>query len=686
MSFNVGTIEASSTIDQSGFNAGVGKMRTTGDRFVSNLSASLGRVGRTMTTMVTAPLVAGIAAGVREAANLEGAIAKFDVVFQGANEEMHEFVDTFRDEFPIARSEIVKSAAALGDLLIPMGVSRKEATGMTKEWLELAGALSAFNDVPMEEALRAIESGIGGMSQPLRRFGIDVRQTTLEQTALEAGLISAGEAMSEQVRQQALLIQATNQSADAINGLEEQKGSLLWVLQGLKADIKDFAGELGNDLLPIVKEVAQSVRDLMERFRGLDAEQRKNILRAVGLAAAIGPVLWGLSKLIPMVVTLTRVIRTLTAVMMRNPWLAVAAGIALVIERIISANRQLRRHKELVQEVMNMDISGTEEDMKRNQQAIAAVVAQMEKMRSQHRTMGVEGSEAARKSLAPLQEQLDQLIKQRQEIGNIIVEQRKQADVAEDAGDSNARAVEEITRAVDSYKQVISGVRPLDDIIDADIRGLFDGFDGIDITPPQMEVRPFMSMDTLAGIREAYQNLEQQLTQVTTQEERNRIMARMESLQAQEDAMLNFTEGVNESLQVARDIAMDFTNSFGAGMANVVVQGEKLTDVLKNIGKLLLSSAIQKGIQMLLMGSTGGMGGGMGFLGGGGLFGRIFTNDALISNGRVVHLHPNDDVLAMKDFSNIGGGNRTAIINLKSVNEMDSRTIWEANRRYEVSL
>ena len=685
--FNVGTIEAKSTIDQSGFNAGVGKMRTTGDRFVSNLSASLGRVGRTMTTMVTAPLVAGIAAGVREAANLEGAIAKFDVVFQGANEEMHEFVDTFRDEFPIARSEIVKSAAALGDLLIPMGVSREEATGMTKEWLELAGALSAFNDVPMEEALRAIESGIGGMSQPLRRFGIDVRQTTLEQTALEAGLIGAGEAMSEQVRQQALLIQATNQSADAINGLEEQKGSLLWVLQGLKADIKDFAGELGNDLLPIVKEVAQSVRDLMERFRGLDAEQRKNILRAVGLAAAIGPVLWGLSKLIPMVVTLTRVIRTLTAVMMRNPWLAVAAGIALVIERIISANRQLRRHKELVQEVMNMDISGTEEDMKRNQQAIAAVVAQMEKMRTQHRTMGVEGSEAARKQLAPLQEQLDQLIKQRQEIGNIIVEQRKQADVAEDAGDSNARAVEEITRAVDSYKQVISGVRPLDEIIDADIRGLFDGFDGIDITPPQMEVRPFMSMDTLAGIREAYQNLEQQLTQVTTQEERNRIMARMESLQAQEDAMLNFTEGVNESLRVARDIAMDFTNSFGAGMANVVVQGEKLTDVLKNIGKLLMSSAIQKGIQMLLMGSTGGVAGGLGFLGGGGLFGKIFTNDAIVrSNGSVVHLHPNDDVLAMKNFSNLGGGNRTAIINLKSVNEMDSRTIWEANRRYEVSL
>ncbi len=51
-------------------------------------------------------------------------------------------------------------------------------------------------------------------------------------------------------------------------------------------------------------------------------------------------------------------------------------------------------------------------------------------------------------------------------------------------------------------------------------------------------------------------------------------------------------------------------------MSNIVVQGEKLIDVLKNIGKLLLSSAIQLGIQALL---TGGVGGGIT----GGLLGKI---------------------------------------------------------------
>jgi hypothetical protein len=56
---------------------------------------------------------------------------------------------------------------------------------------------------------------------------------------------------------------------------------------------------------------------------------------------------------------------------------------------------------------------------------------------------------------------------------------------------------------------------------------------------------------------------------------------------------------------IAKQFAQQFTDSFGAGMANVVLQGGNLIDVLKNIGKLLLSSAIQTGIKLLLMGTSG---------------------------------------------------------------------------------
>jgi hypothetical protein len=82
-------------------------------------------------------------------------------------------------------------------------------------------------------------------------------------------------------------------------------------------------------------------------------------------------------------------------------------------------------------------------------------------------------------------------------------------------------------------------------------------------------------------------------------------------------APVTITE-MTASMVIAQQFANQFTDSFGAGMANIIVQGQKLTDVLKNIGKLLLSSAIQTGIKLLLMGTSGfGVtGGSTGLLGG----------------------------------------------------------------------
>lgn len=258
-------------------------MQKTGDEMI--------KTGKNLSLKVTAPIVGAFGVAVKGAADLEGAISKFNVVFDGMSDEMMDWVGTYRKEFPLARREIIKHSADLQDLLVPMGVNRKEAMGMTQDWLELAGALAAFNDVPIEQALGAIRSGIAGQSEPLRQFGIDASVASLEQIALAHGLMEAGEKMTTQVRQQALLIQAYEQSSDAVNGLEEQKGSLLWKMQELWATIKDTSDIFGKQLIPVVSRVTEILTDLAERFRQLDPQIQKIITVVALVAAAIGPLL-----------------------------------------------------------------------------------------------------------------------------------------------------------------------------------------------------------------------------------------------------------------------------------------------------------------------------------------------------------------------------------------------------------
>jgi len=89
----------------------------------------------------------------------------------------------------------------------------------------------------------------------------------------------------------------------------------------------------------------------------------------------------------------------------------------------------------------------------------------------------------------------------------------------------------------------------------------------------------------------------------------------------------NATREASTAQQLLQSTSQRFVDSFGQGMANVIVQGKSLMDMLQNIGKLLLSSAIQTGIQLLLSG------GGSGITGG--LFGALGIGGARAEGGPV---------------------------------------------------
>lgn len=156
------------------------------------------------------------------------------------------------------------------------------------------------------------------------------------------------------------------------------------------------------------------------------------------------------------------------------------------------------------------------------------------------------------------------------------------------------------------------------------------------------------------------------------------------------------TEQMSAGLQVATDLANTFTNSFGQGMANVIVQGEKLQDVLKNIGRLLVSSAIQKGISLLL---TGGLSGVSGFFGdGGGLFGKIFGRDiggpAFANQPYLIGKGPHQEMFVPQRSGTIipnsklrgsGRGGSQRII-VETPVYLDRREIYRGVKEYEYKL
>ena len=82
-------------------------------------------------------------------------------------------------------------------MLKPILNNADAAAKMAKEMATLAVDMGSFWNVADEDAFEALRSGIVGMVQPLRRFGIDLSVATLEAWALEKGIKANVATMSD---------------------------------------------------------------------------------------------------------------------------------------------------------------------------------------------------------------------------------------------------------------------------------------------------------------------------------------------------------------------------------------------------------------------------------------------------------------------------------------------------------
>ena len=721
MSFLVGEIVARITADTSSFDKAIDETKRKGEggarsiekdfdkigdagdksgRKIANrfnitrssiemLGSQMRRTGAIMTASLTAPIVMGMRSAVREAALLEGAMAKFDVVFGAQARETEEWVNQFRRGVPLARREIVQAAASMQDLLIPMGVAREDATEMTKEWLELAAALAAFNDVPVSQALDAIRSGIAGQSRPLRDLGINASVAAIEQTALSEGLMKAGEQMTDQVRQQALLIRAYEQRSDAVNGYEDQLGSTLMAEQELQATFKDTLATFGQDLQPMYQSVTESVTGLLRRLNEMDDAQRQNIIRAAGWVAALGPGLTILGQLVRMLPMATKGMIALNAAMRANPILAVVgalAGLSIVIMKIETRIRSFRSELE---ELMALDPhSATIEDLEEMWQKYDVLEDKLKSTKELHEQQGWAGTQASREVIDAIKDEMSELEDKMDLIDRLLIIQKDNSKEAVEANDKVTESIERTRKAIERVRVAMD--KPEDDVVDpmaiaeanreAEILAMSieELIDSVDVSIPDKLFPP----GSLGELQQHLQELQQQMLFAFDPEVQARLREEMEQTQQKMDE-------ITGSTRKAKAEGQEFGNIMGNALSQAVLHGNNLGDVLSNLIKQFASRAFVTGIAALVTGGAS-LGGGS-FIGA--VFGGLFHGGGVIPGRgeRTIRARGGEMVLTenqQRALGNMQSGGGSRVINVKQpINvQVDNETVFRAVQNYQIEI
>jgi len=282
------------------------------ERRVKSSGERMARIGSLMTTRISVPLLGIGAASVKLASDAEEFAAKFDVVMGDSADRARARLLKLTETIPATSSELEKMASGIQDMLVPMGLVRGEAAGMSIDMVELAGDIASFNNVLPTEALMAMQSALAGESEPMRRFGVDTRVTRLEQIALEEGIIRQGEALDNTTRAYAIMAAIQRDSRDAMGDAERTVDSTANTLKFAQREVKNLGITIGQRLNPIITPMVRKFTDVLGIFQDLSPGTQEFIIRVGGLVAIIGPLLLVGGKAITMLSVLNTKLVKLT--------------------------------------------------------------------------------------------------------------------------------------------------------------------------------------------------------------------------------------------------------------------------------------------------------------------------------------------------------------------------------------
>ena len=126
---------------------------------------------------------------IEASADVEESLLKNRVLFGDAAQAAERFAETSAEAFGISRREALEAVGVFGALAHAMGMPHDEGVDLSVTMVKLAADMASFNNASPEETLVALQAGLRGEAEPLRRFGVLLDAATLKAKALEMGLI-----------------------------------------------------------------------------------------------------------------------------------------------------------------------------------------------------------------------------------------------------------------------------------------------------------------------------------------------------------------------------------------------------------------------------------------------------------------------------------------------------------------
>jgi hypothetical protein len=184
--------------------------------------------------------------------------------------------------FAIDDDDVLKFETAIAKVLIGVGLAEEDVADLSEGIVKLGADMAAFNRVPVEDALKALQSGLAGNARALRPLGLLLDNASVRQKALAQTGKQAADSLTQQELVFARYTLIMERAAFQQGAFADQSDSLTAASQRLRVNFQELQERIGKGLIPVVGGLVDALNDSFDAFN-LAADGAGNLAEEVPL-------------------------------------------------------------------------------------------------------------------------------------------------------------------------------------------------------------------------------------------------------------------------------------------------------------------------------------------------------------------------------------------------------------------
>lgn len=274
-----------------------------------------------MTALATGVGVRVAGSFLEAASSAEELRSQFDAVFRGLSGEARQWAQVHADAVGRSTLDIEAYLATLQDTFVPLGFARREAFELSRTLTQLGVDLASFKNAAEPETIDLLTSAIVGNHEAVRRFGIVITESTLNQELLNAGfergVKGATDLQKVMARVRIILRSTSDAQGDAARTADQYANRV----RALTGDWRDFQTFFGSSLIPTAQDGIAILRSVLTELQeGADPEALGRELQARFRSILLGTAAAADALAVPLNVAKTVIVEIVEGFNALPPW------------------------------------------------------------------------------------------------------------------------------------------------------------------------------------------------------------------------------------------------------------------------------------------------------------------------------------------------------------------------------